>query len=339
MAQADEILDFALQALLETTALAGSVKERETRLISGRVADAVVCIATKDRADEFLATVKAVDRYEIPAAVKRALEPEGRIPLLVAPYISPAIADRCRELNLSSIDASGNAFLKAPGLYVYGTGRKRTQLAAPKAFPSLSPTGMKVAFSLLCRPELVRKTYRDIAQAAGTSLGAVTGAMRDLAERGLIESKKRRILAPNRLLDDWVTHYPVRLRPKLHPRRFASGLQHPEHSEISNAGGIWGGEVAAARLTGVLRPAQYTIYTTPPRRRLAAALRLRAEPHGNVELLDRFWNFEATGAPDIAPPVLAYADLLASRDGRNAEAAKVIYEQYIAPALQSSSTA
>ena len=59
---------------------------------------------------------------------------------------------------------------------------------------------------------------------------------------------------------------------------------------------------------------------------------MRAEPAGNIEILDAFWNFDADkDFQDVVPPLLAYADLLATRDGRDAEAAKMIFEQRIAP--------
>jgi hypothetical protein len=56
-----------------------------------------------------------------------------------------------------------------------------------------------------------------------------------------------------------------------------------------------------------------------------------ADHTGNVEILDAFWNFDAIPDNDLVPPVLVYADLLATNDGRNAEAAKLIYEQRIEP--------
>jgi hypothetical protein len=58
---------------------------------------------------------------------------------------------------------------------------------------------------------------------------------------------------------------------------------------------------------------------------------MRAEANGNVEILEKFWKFDEEG--DVVPPVLAYADLLATHDGRNAEAARMIYEKRIAPAF------
>jgi hypothetical protein len=94
----------------------------------------------------------------------------------------------------------------------------------------------------------------------------------------------------------------------------------------------WGGEPAAEKLTRYLKPAQFTIYAREPIAKLVATARLRADAVGNVEVLETFWNFETDkDFPDVVPPVLAYADLLATHDGRNAEAARMIYEQRIAP--------
>jgi len=36
-------------------------------------------------------------------------------PLLVAPYITREIAERCRQLGLPFLDTAGNAYLEAPG--------------------------------------------------------------------------------------------------------------------------------------------------------------------------------------------------------------------------------
>jgi len=38
--------------------------------------------------------------------------------------------------------------------------------------------------------------------------------------------------------------------------------------------------------------------------------------------------------PDVVPPILAYADLMATLDARNLEAARLIREQIIDPAFR-----
>jgi hypothetical protein len=68
---------------------------------------------------------------------------------------------------------------------------------------------------------------------------------------------------------------------------------------------------------------------------LAAANRWRADPDGNIEVLDAFWNLpEEDAHPDVVPPILAYADLAGTLDPRNLEVARMIRNQYIGDALR-----
>ncbi|MGA1867706.1 MAG: type IV toxin-antitoxin system AbiEi family antitoxin [bacterium] len=58
--------------------------------------------------------------------------------------------------------------------------------------------------------------------------------------------------------------------------------------------------------------------------------RLRKNPSGDVEILERFWEtVEIWQHEDMVHPILIYADLLATGNQRNIETAKMIYEQYI----------
>jgi hypothetical protein len=126
--------------------------------------------------------------------------------------------------------------------------------------------------------------------------------------------------------------YPTTLRPKLNPRRFQVDADQLHQAKIDQHNAYWGGEIAAEKLTHFLKPTHFTIYARDPIAKLVAANQMRAERTGNVEILDAFWGFD-TGTDDagLVPPVLVYADLLATNDGRNAEAGKLIYEQRIQP--------
>lgn len=62
--------------------------------------------------------------------------------------------------------------------------------------------------------------------------------------------------------------------------------------------------------------------------------RLRADPKGNVEILDAFWDLPDDPAhPDVVPPGLVYADLVATLDPRNLDTAKLLRERFIDHAL------
>jgi hypothetical protein len=161
--------------------------------------------------------------------------------------------------------------------------------------------------------------------------------MKDLETRGFFNlathPHKRKLFDPERMLEEWVTHYPITLRPKLNLGRFRADPERLLATDLARQKAYWGGEPAAAKLTRYLKPLHFTIYTGEPIAKLIAACRMRAEENGNVEILEKFWNFDEKGdTPDVVPPVLAYADLLATHDGRNAEAARIIYDQQIARA-------
>ena len=302
-------------------------------------ADALIKIRTDQGDWRFVVEVIAVDRLH-PAQVKAQLAAYAELPLLVAPFISKETAEHCRNLHLSFIDTAGNAYLEAPGLYVYITGQPRPKDVRESRYRAVGSAGLQVTFALLSRPALVQAPYRKMAQAAATALGSITHVMRDLEARGfLIRDKPRRLLDPRRLLEEWVTHYPITLRPKLHPRRFEAPQELLAKVDLSSVGAYWGGERAAERLTRFLKPAAYTIYARKSINRLVAALRLRAHATGNVEVIETFWNFKPDpNYQDLVPPVLAYADLLATGDGRNIQAANLIYEQRIEPGFRAPKT-
>jgi hypothetical protein len=335
-----EILDAALVALKRTAGVQGRVVRRDGHSADRRRGDARIEVRANRERYVFEAEVKAVDRFQTVAQVKTKLS-EVECPLLVAPYISPTVAQQCRDLSLAFLDMAGNAYLEAPGLFVFVTGQKQPESTVKLKLHSVSSVGLRVAFALLCQPGLAAAPYRQIALAAGTSLGTITGVMHDLGKRGFVRKRKpRRLLDLPGLLDEWVTHYPIRLRPKLHPRHFDGKPERLLSRDLGAVGGRWSSEVAAARLTGHLKPSVFTIYARKPIREVVAALHLRSQPSGNVEILDQFWTFEGDSHyPDLVPPILAYADLLASRDGRNSETAKLIRERYIDPAFRTLETA
>ena len=102
---------------------------------------------------------------------------------------------------------------------------------------------------------------------------------------------------------------------------------------------VWSGEVAAARITGNLKPVAQTIYVAPASmancmKQLASTHRPKPDPYGQIEILEKFWNLPADPKhPDIAPAILVYADLMATLEPRNSEAAKMIWETRIKTAF------
>ncbi len=343
-----EQLPDALAALAHTTGVEGRVVARETKAADALRDDALVEFIIKGKTHRYIVEGKTrVDRLAALGHIKNQLERPGARGLLFAPYITATLAKQCRTLDLAFHDTAGNAYLNLPGLYIYITGEKPEGLAnaALAKTGGGTPTALRVMFTLLCKPELLNAPYRELVEAAGVALGAIGWVFVDLEKRGHVaggqKKHNRRFLEPQRLFEEWVTNYPIKLRPKLNPRRFhAENHDWWKTADLHNLGAYWGGEVAAAKLTKYLKPAACTIYCKAVRMRetlnkLVTDYRLRADPNGNIEVLDAFWNLpDDTQHPDVVPPILVYADLVATLDPRNLETAKLVHEKYIAHALR-----
>jgi hypothetical protein len=181
-----------------------------------------------------------------------------------------------------------------------------------------------VLFALLCDPALADRPYREIAKRAGVAHGTVGWVMAELPEAGHVANVggRRRLVAPERLLQQWTDAYARTLRPKLLLGRYrAERLDWWEALDQVKYGLTLGGEGAAARLGTVLRPGTLTFYGPRVEPRLVLEQRLKPDPAGNVEFLKRFWPI-GDEPPDLAPDVLVYADLVATGDARCLEAAK-----------------
>ena len=330
------ILERAVAAFATATGLHAEVRP-EPQYKGGP--DALLDIVIGDQTIRFAAEVKAVDRFQTLGTLKARGGLDQHPALLVAPYITEATAERCRELGIPFIDEAGNAYLEAPGLFVYVTGKRRPIHArlAP-AFRALTPAGLRIVFALLDQPAMVAAPYREIARVARVALGTVGDVLTDLEERGHLAPETpgpRRLLAADRLQDEWVTHYPIKLRPKLNARRFTAPT--PDwwrEQNVHQHHAWWGGEVAAEKLTGYLKAARVTLYVDGKPDRLILANRLRPDVNGEIEILEAFWATDDPGqADDIAPPLVVYADLMATTDPRNIETANLIRDQYLAHAL------
>ncbi len=269
-------------------------------------------------------------------AVMRHSTPEGqRDVLVVTPYVSPPMADRFRALDIFFIDAAGNAYINRPPMYVFIKGNRPLIDVRPAAPSRLFRAGgLRIVFALLVDPSLVDRPYRDMAVAAGVALGTVGGCIQELKAAGYLLNlgpRQHRLANTETLLKRWVEAYPEQLRPKLVRDRFAA--DRPDwwkRFDIASIGGAWGGEIAAARLIGSLKPAKVTVYTEAPFGVMVFQNRLRKEPDGDVEILTPFWHCDhELSQKGLVPPLLVYADLLASGDPRNIETAEEIHERYL----------
>lgn len=331
-----EILERAIHAFREATGLNLRAERIERRDPRWRDVDAKVRLVAPGIEKKFAVEVKLrLNQNNVGLATQQV----ARLPeqgLLVAEYVNPNMAERLKRMNVLFLDTVGNAYLNIPPFFIYTKGQKpplKTYEERPtRAFDQ---AGLRVIFALLCRPELADAPYRTIAGTADVALGTVGWVLYDLKQRGhLLKMGKhgRRLVQKERLLERWVTAYPERLRRKLMLGRYAApNKDWWEHAEIKQLQAYWGAEIAAARLTGYLKPEIVTIYVRGLQGRLLATHQLRNDPRGNVEILKAFWDPACDWTDkEIVHPYLAYADLLATGDARTLETARRLYDNQIA---------
>lgn len=333
----DSILQQAIASLLDSTGLKVSVSKVQSS--RDKRHDAVIMIKEGKRTRYLAVEVKGqVNSDTLGSAIVSVSKNNkaGDPTALVTRYINPSQAQKLRELGIEFFDTAGNAFLNEKGLYVFVSGRKSHDSKLPvRSARAFNPTGSRLVFALLCHPGLENKPYRDLAKAAGISLGAVDWIMTDLKSLGHLAdrgSRGRSLLNKKALLKRWVTAYPEQLRPKLLIGRYhkQSDRNWWENASLP-AEAFWGGEVGARSLTRYLKPQTVTIYTESTLAKLQAQYGLRRDAKGEIELMRRFWKFDEWEEKrlQVTPPLLVYADLVMTADDRNLETAEMIYDRYL----------
>ena len=269
-------------------------------------------------------------------AMEKAQQAEGAEDcILVTEYVTPPLADLMKEMGLFFMDLAGNAYINEPPIYIFVKGNKLAEELKPATTKRLFKTaGLKVVFALLDAPERVNLPYRQIADMTDVALGTVDWIFRDLKEMGFLVDmggRKRRMTNLLNLLKRWVEAYPDQLRPKLGIERFKA--DHPgwwENVDIVKYNACWGGEVAAAKITKRLKPEKVILYAPEPPGKLIIGKKLRKTMTGDIEILRPFWKFDHQLMNlGTVPPLLVYADLMATGDDRNIETAGIMYDRYL----------
>lgn len=266
--------------------------------------------------------------------------------LVCTEYVNPVQAEKLKTANVQFMDAAGNAFINQPPLYVFIKGNKLDGQARgmrEEVNRAFEPTGLKVIYAFLTQPNMITAPYREIAQYTGVALGAVGWVINGLKDAGFLVDVRgreaRELINKKRLMDRWVEAYIEKLRPKLLIGFFLADTPEWWHRTPIEILGAWmGGELAAAKMTGALRPEQTILYLPEHAERdflLTARLRrVRGLPPPNttglISIYRPFWLGEDPLGPiGCVHPVLVYADLMATADPRNLEVARQLYEERI----------
>lgn len=305
--------------------------------------DAVMEVIVGGESHAFDVEVKRRLSAAVAVRLAERARPSGRRLVVISDRVSTSAGEVLRERGVGYVDAAGNAHIEAPPLFIHVEGRTGRPHEAPvRAFAG---EGLRVVFLLLLAPELASEPYRRLAELSGASHGVVQYTMGDLERMGHLVRMgrtERRLRDVGGLLDRWAAGYIEVLRPKISMGTFrftgADAYRELGSSVSLTTRDYWGGEPAAARMTGYLKPARLTVYTHDERLGIMKRLRVLPDEDGPLTIVRAFWTAEAEGEPrldarflgDTVPAVVAYADLLASNDPRNAEVAALLRDRVLA---------
>lgn len=263
----------------------------------------------------------------------------GRNLFIVAPRVSARSAERLRNLGANFLDANGNAYVRFGSVLIDVRGRTGEIDSSKYA---LTPTGTnlfstkraQVMFALISWPDLVNAVLKDVAAVSGVSIGAAQSTLQLMEQASFIVSlgtkrTDRRLQQVDALIDAWVTAYPTGLGAPGRTKRVEGDFSRATLEAGSDVIDL-SGEAAAP---WIRQPETFMIYTrggTLPREAALAGRWTTRTNEPNIFVRNRFWTDPmvafggAQSQPSglrIAPPLLVYADLMASGDSRQREAA------------------
>ena len=361
------ILRQAIDALVDETGVLIKIQATEFKLENPQHrADALVNIGLNN--DIYVEVKRHAQHLNIGAVINQIKRLPGSA-ILAADYINPNMASKLKLANIQFIDTAGNAFINLEPLYIFITGKKlqkeKIEKTSGQVNRAFEPKGLLVTYAILTNQDLLNEPYRVIANATGVALGTVGWVIKALKAGGYTHNDakedNRRITNFPALLDRWVAAWPEKLKPKYRLGTFNTDEPYWwKKTNIEKYEGFWGGETAAAIYTNHLKPEITTVYIPRNQQaKLLSDMRLRKadkfdhsrEYKNIVELYTPFWHLandeniskekhdwtfrnnkitNAIAEPGVVNPVLAYADLIATGDIRNIEAARVLYDERIA---------
>jgi hypothetical protein len=247
--------------------------------------------------------------------------------LFAGEYITPKIEEYLLKNDISFINTSGNVFIHQNSLMLYFEYPvKANKIEITGA--AFEPSGLKLVFHLLNKPESVSNSYRVLSDIIGISSGSISKILNDLKENDFIYTlKKKRILRNrNQLLDQWCVAYGRKLRPKYLVARYRT-IDQPRKVTLPE-GCYWSGEVAAEIMNKNIKSQDQIIYTEINPLQIVKKLHLIPDQKGSLELLHIFWNndIESEQKNNIVPESLIYADLMLSGNDRNIEIAHELFK-------------
>ncbi|WP_113663998.1 type IV toxin-antitoxin system AbiEi family antitoxin [Pedobacter nanyangensis] len=296
--------------------------------------------AQDNQIDGTLQLSNGYEQHLFPAIFKKDIKPVALVALqetkesfsdliVIADIIYPTIKERLRELGINYADSAGNCYIRKGNWHFMVDGLRSEPLRPVLKEKTFTKTALILIFHFLNDSAYLNTTYRQIAEDYDTALGNVNKIINSLKEQGYVQRTNEKLLVINnreKLLEEWVTGYHQKLKPTIFLGQFRFANEYGKDWTKLPLGlqNQWGGEPAADILTGYLKPAELTLYTTEKKVDLIKKYKL-IPGNGNLFIYKKFWKFPDKDL-NVVPTMLIYSDLISTGDPRNLETARKLYD-------------
>ncbi len=255
--------------------------------------------------------------------------------LVIAENLFPKIKNALRAHKIAYIEANGNINIETGNLLLKVEGKHNKYLQPEKYGRAFTKAGLKAIYLFLVNENNINDTYRELAMNAGIAIGNIKFILEGLIEEGfaLWQNKNDlKLINKKELLQKWVTAYNEKLKPALFMGKFRFNNDNDfinwKNLNFGKTLTQLGGEGAGNIYTNYLQPEILTLYTNEKKDNLIKEFRLLPDHEGNIIVYKKFWR-DKQPFKNVVPPIIAYADLLATGNRRCIETAQKIYEQLI----------
>ncbi|MEW6455333.1 MAG: type IV toxin-antitoxin system AbiEi family antitoxin [Acidobacteriota bacterium] len=314
--------------------------------IDNRVVDFVLDTLISGKLTKFIVEVKSQGEPRLVrmaiAQLKDCLKSfKDSYGILVAPYLSNASIQICKEAGIGCLDLAGNAFLSFKSVFIDRSGRPNPFAVTRLSKSVFSPKSSRILRVLLSDP-LKRWYVEDLSREAGISMGLTSRVKQALlSEEWIKEENKSFYLAkPEEVLNQWIGNYSYEKNESF---SFYSGLSEDQlETAIKKGCGKMKYRYGLALFSGARKVAPFVrfmrffSYVDGNIEGIAKALKLKkVESGANVTLLQPydegvFYGLQEINGINVVSDIQLYLDLK-SYKGRGEEAAQTIFEQRIKP--------
>lgn len=300
-------------------------------LISGKPAKFIIEVKSQGEPRLVRMAIAQLKEY-----LKRFKDSYG---ILVAPYLSDASRQICKETGIGCIDLAGNAFLSFKNVFIDRSGRPNPFVTARLSKSVFYPKSSRILRVLLSDPS--KKWYvKDLSREAGISIGLTSRVKQALLSEEWIkeDNKSFYLIKSEVVLSQWVNSYSYEKNPGF---SFYSGLSEDQleaaiKKECEKRKYRYGLALfsGARKVAPFVRFMRFFSYIDGNIESIAKALQLKkVETGANVTLLQPydegvFYGLQDINGINVISDIQLYLDLKSFK-GRGEEAAQAILEQRI----------